>query len=323
MTNNVKILAIDFGNSTICVVYMDSNGEKKRFYIPSTYTDVVNSLTTQNVVEIDNMKIQFAPMVGGKELRSGDKTKRIHMRHQVLLAAYKAFGPGKHYIKLSTGLPLIDFKNEDKKSAFKAMFDSAEFTEFKGMVDGYEVSVNLGKRTVINGECLSAIKGLAQKIPNDLYGTIVYDVGMETTEALVAKWQDGKLKVSNPVNSDLALSSVYQGVFEEAKTLGAVASMTELDKFVNAEATSIRAENGEFDLSNSLKSKIAECGAIIKDINNQFDFPTNNMSKIFLGGGSNILLNIIEGKSKIHHHIQLDKEDRYYANVEGYYLAAK
>lgn len=323
MSNNLKVVAIDFGNSTICVVYVNDKGEKKRFYIDSTYTDVVNSLTSQNVVEVDGIKIQFQPMVGGKELRAADKTKRLHMKHQVLLAVYKAYGEGKHYITLSTGLPLIDYKNEQKKAAFKAMFDSAEFTEIKGIVDGHEVSVNLGKRTIVNGECLSAVKGLAKKIPVDLYGTIIYDVGMETTEALVAKWEDGKLRVSNPVNSDYALSSVYQGLFEEAKTVGAVSSMAELDKFVNANATKLRSEKGEYDLEKRLNAKVSECAVILKDINNQFNFPTNNMSKIFIGGGSNILLKIIEGKANIAHHIQLDKEDRYYANAEGYYLAAK
>lgn len=321
--NNIKILAVDFGNSTICVVHVNEKGEKQRFFIRSTYTDVVNSLTSENVVEVDGVKIQLAPLNGGKELRSQDKTKRIHMKHQVLLAVYKAFGAGRHYVILSTGLPLIDYKNVEKRNAFKAMFDSAEFSDFKGVVDGQEVSVNLGKRTIVNGEGAAAIKGLAKHIPQDLYGTIVYDIGMETTEALVAKWVDGKLKVSNPVDSDYALSSIYQGVFEEAKNVGAVASMAELDKFVNAGATTIRAEKGEFELEKSLRSKVGECSTIIKDINNQFDFSTNTMSKIFIGGGSNVLLKIIEGKANIAHHIQLDKQERYYANAEGYYLAVK
>lgn len=322
-TNNLKTIAIDFGNSTICVVYIDEKGEKKHFYITSTYTDVVNSLTRGNVVEVDGVKIQLAPSYGGKELRAQDKTKRAHLKHQILLAVFKAFGPGRHYITLSTGLPLIDYKNESKRAEFKNMFDSAGFSEFKGMVDGQEVTVNLGKRTLVNGEGLEAVRSLVKYIPRDLYGTIIYDIGMETTEAFVVKWTETGVEVTNPVNSDYALASIYQSIFEEAKTVGAVTSMTELDKFITANVETIRSEKGEFELRKSLKSKINECSAIIKDINNQFDFSTLNMSKIFIGGGSNIFLQIVEGKADISHHISISKEERYYANAEGYFLAAK
>ena len=310
MKNTVKKLAIDMGNSTICVAAV-VNGEVKKDYINSIYTKDT-ALVSGDVIETGNVKLALG--AGRITLTNVDKTNREYLEHQILWSAYTMFGEGKHYINLATGLPISAYKA--KKVEYEE--ELKKINNIKGKVNGNEIEVHITDLKVL-AEGHSSIRSLSKYI-NKSNTTLIIDIGMKTTDVLLIEWDGKKFVIHKYDTINIALYDIYTVLQNEIAAQGVEVSIEEIDRKFKSDKPIIRTEKGDFDLKKRLVDTKDVCLNIFKDIENKFG-KTILHDKVLTGGGAEKLIKALDGKIK--NSVNIPDEMRYYSNVVGYLLSIK
>lgn len=316
-SSDVEIkLGLDFGNSTMCVAgNIDDNIITKN--IASTFTNVSN-YSSKNVVSCEGISIQLGEKVGS-EFKSLDKTKRVYLKHQILWAVYNIYGPSErtYQLTLGVGLPVSDYGDSKKREDFGKLLMS--FGTFDGEVDGHIIKVHI-KRIEVNAEGIGSIRALLEYIPNNGYTTLIQDIGFVTTDVIQVDSEEGSLSVRKPITISKGISFIYETLYNELVELEAVSSMMELDYYVRNGYTELRTKNSEpYPLYEKLMNRAEDCATIMNDVSNLIGVKTTTFNKIFIGGGSVLLFQII-GDEWVKNHIEIDDDTRYNSNAVGYYL---
>ncbi len=314
-------IGLDLGNNTTCAVTNIDNTFHYQ-YIASTYR-VAPAFVDENIIDINGEKIQLGHK-NGDELTNIDKTNRLYIKHQILWAIDSLFKTDTTYketqfeLDLGVGLPIADFIDNDKCSAYETMLNNIK--NIVGLVNGREISVYINKIKVF-AEGHSAIRPLLDVIPNNDYATVIHDIGFLTTDVIVLEVENSKYKIRKPITINKGINYLYEDIFNQVSKLECVSSKTELDYYIRKNHTSLRTKNNDvYDLEANLMKKQNECVSIINDISNQLGFKITTCNKIFIGGGSVLLFKIL-GTNWVKNHIELDDNTRYSANAKGYYLS--
>lgn len=316
--NCIKI-GLDLGNNTICAV-TSIDGEYMYEYIPSTYQQVTD-FSSKNIVSVKGTKIELGHK-NGHELTNIDKTNRLYIEHQILWAINSLFknkSKKNFELELAVGLPISDFIDKDKRNKYQECLNNIK--EIKGSVDDRDLSIEI-KRVLILAEGHSAIKSLIKEIPKNGYSTVIHDIGFLTTDVIVVDIEDnGDILVRKPISIGKGISYLYEAIYEEAFKLECISSKSELDYYIRKGYSTIRAKNNKnYMLDEALMKRRDECKSIMNDISNHLGFKTSSCNKIFVGGGSVLLLKIL-GEDWISNHISINDNTRYSANAKGYYLS--
>lgn len=316
-TSNLDIkLGLDFGNSSLCVAGSLNNTIITK-NISSTFTNVTN-YSSKNVVSCDDISIQLGEKIGS-EFTSLDKTKRVYLKHQILWAVNSIYGPSEQTYKLSIGLglPIGDYGDTPKRNAFEKLI--LGFGTFEGTVDGRVIRISI-KRVDINAEGIGSIRALLDHIPDNGYTTLIQDIGFVTTDVIQVDVKGDSISVKKPITINKGISFIYETLYNELIELEAITSMMELDYYVRNDYKELRTKNNElYPLREKLMNRAEDCATIINDISNLVGVKTTTFNKIFIGGGSVLLFEII-GDSWVKNHIKLDDNTRYNSNAIGYYL---
>lgn len=311
-----KNLTSDFGNCTLSYVGEAANNTYTTGCIDSTYSTAVTTDNT-NVVTCNNVTIQLGAR-GSKalEFTNVNKVEREYLEHQILWCVYKAFGSGNHHIKFGTGMPLVDYLNIKKQNEFMAKLKS--LGTISGEVEGRPVTATIIPDSIqLFGECHAALKSIAHLLSKE-YANLIVDIGLKTTDITIYEWVGDRFQSRNNITIPTALDSILTPIQAELELQGAFYKLTEINRMIAEKRYIVRTEQGDYDLQSALKNRFTECVNIIKEIENRVG-KTLNMNKCFIGGGSEIFLDIV-GPNRISNNIHLSAELRYYANVLGYYF---
>ncbi len=315
--NCIKV-GLDLGNNTICAV-TSIDGEYAYEYIPSTYQQVTD-FSSKNIVSVKDTKIELGHK-NGHELTNINKTNRLYIEHQILWAVNSLFKNKSKKIfelELAVGLPISDFMDKDKRNKYQDYLNNIK--EIKGSVDEKELTIEI-KRVLVLAEGHSAIKSLIKEIPRNGYSTVIHDIGFLTTDVIVVDIENNDILVRKPISISKGISYLYDSIYEEALKLECVSSKSELDYYIKRKFDTIRGKNDKnYMLDEALMKRRDECKSIMNDISNHLGFKTSSCNKIFIGGGSVLLLKIL-GEDWISNHIAVNDNTRYSANAKGYYLS--
>lgn len=316
-----KKMSIDLGNNTIVVIAM-VNGELKTYNIESTYTTQIGT-ETQNVVEYNSVVLQLgARDRKAKEFAGVTKAEREYLEHQILWSCYKAFGPGIHHLELATGLPITEALDKRNKLAFMERLQ--KLNTICGKVEGNDITVTIiPEKIQLFLEGHGSLRAIYPYLSKD-FSNLIIDIGMMTTDILIYEWIPGENRFSslNPISLPLALSSILDPIKVDLERKGEQYSLSYLSRLIKEERYIVRTQNyGEVDLRLALKDRLSECINILKAIESAVGSKTTNYNKVMIGGGSEILLNILKDNGKqINYVTEIPATKKYSANAEGYYL---
>ena len=316
-----KKMSIDLGNNTIVAVAM-VNGKLKTCDIESTYTTQIGT-ETQNVVEYNSVVLQLgARDRKAKEFAGVTKAEREYLEHQILWACYKAFGPGVHHLELATGLPITE--GLDKKNKLAFMERLQKLNTICGKVEGKDITVTvIPEKIQLFLEGHGSLRAIYPYLSKD-FSNLIIDIGMMTTDILIYEWIPAENRFSSltPISLSLALSSILDPIKVDLERKGEQYSLSYLSRLIREKRYIVRTQNyGDVDLRLALKDRLPECINILKSIESAIGSKTTNYNKVMIGGGSEILLNILKDNDKqINYVTEIPATKKYSANAEGYYL---
>ena len=316
-------LAIDFGNSYLNIAGENSRGEIIRSSIKSVYDDNVVSATGKNVIQVDGEKaIQIG--TGNKTFNTSVKVNRIHLKEQLLLAAYKTFGASSntHYLSLACGVPLEQYKTRPEDiQAFKN--DLNALGTIQGTVEGKVISVNVTSCEVF-AECYGAIGMMEEVFEKQDGDYILIDIGMHTTDVVNVKIEDGvPVGITQSGTVYTALETLYSELVAIVKARTGIAELSiyKIDDILKQANPVIQGIKGKVNVQEVLETELKNVALeLINELNNSFgEIYHNNL--IFLGGGASKYLAAL-GQEKIEQLLfnlkEIPQDLQYYSNVLGY-----
>ena len=292
-------LGLDLGNSTNKIVG-EIEGEQKFKQVQALAT--ADSQDKLNVVDIDGEIIHFGV---GYPLYETDKTKRKYLAHQILLAAYKIYGPGPHEIKLGLTLPITLYKLAGE--AYKKQVEA--LGEIKGVVNGIKVSVKLEKVNV-KPEGLSAFYALQPQIKKQ--PTLLMDMGGGTTDILVLNVAEGKWQLENTIQ-------INKGGIELLEKISkSIYNVT--GEMFTAQQLERRLLEGDTIGHVAISDHFEAASDIVDEINREIHTKCNDMAYrniICIGGGA-FIYNKIAGLNNLQ--VITDDKQLIYSNAMGSFL---
>lgn len=319
MANGTQRLAIDFGNSYINVVGEDKKGVIKKDCIPSTFGELQNTkIVKKNTVKFGDTLIQLGKN-GGEELSNVRKIERQHLEHQILWAAYAIMGAGDHYVRLATGLPLMDYTSDTgSKEEFQKHLESMK--SIAGEVNEQKVTVNIVSPVEVCPEGYSAVDVLIDLLAQDKR-TLIIDVGMKTTDYALVEYNEEE-DIFEPIAYNTVrngLDSIYAPVISKLANLGETYTATEIDALYHKNRTITLRDKSEFNVVEEVLKSVQPCKSILKAIENDKSIgDITRYAKAFVGGGAKALEDIMS-TDDLTNVIEVSEDLKYYANALGYF----
>lgn len=321
MANTLRKLAIDFGNSYINVVGEDKKGVIRKACIPSTFGEIQNTkIVKKNVVKFGDLILQLGKS-GGDEFTNVKKAEREYLEHQILWAAYSTLGAGEHYVKLASGLPLMDYTNDaGDKEEFQHHLETLRC--IAGEVNEEKISVNIVSPVNIGPEGYSAVDVLVDILPKDKK-TLVMDIGMKSSDYALVEFNEEE-GIFEPIAYGTVrkgLDSIYAPVLEKLKNKGVTIKATELDALYRKGNTITLGDKSEFEVVEHVLKTVPQCKSILKEISNDPAIgDLTPYAKALVGGGAKALEDIMSTDS-FTNVLSITEELKYYANALGYFEA--
>ena len=309
-----KKLTIDFGN---CVLAYASiiDGLTKTGNVYSTYTTTINS-DLENVIECNGTTIKLdARDVKATELANTNKSRREHLEHQILLAAYKTFGTGSHHVELGTGMPISDILNQKNREEFLQRLKG--IGTISGIVEGQQITVTIIPEKVKLFVESHATQSVLSKYFSRAFGNLVIDCGLKTTDVTLFDWDPNKGSYVATKTFSIAqgLETILTPIQNELDRMGVKYKLTYLDRRIREQKYIVRTEQGDYNLYEALMKRQNECIAILTAVKNELG-SIEDTNKFMLGGGSELILKITPGILRDNQPLETDV--RYKANVLGY-----
>lgn len=309
----LRRVAVDLGNLYIKGVVRDQKTGKV------IKKKISNKITTE--VDIKNSKTRKLQR-GGNTYYIGTgnlnnnilKHTRQHILDQILVMISELIDDEFAKVSVALGLPPAQLNNESFRRSFLNEIPIGEEIEFR-VDDSYRKVVIESVKTYYEG--YSAFYNLINVGEYD-DNLLVIDVGGGTIDCCSYKY-DIDDETHNPVRTHTVEKGAINLIEELRqyinKKIDGNVSFEDIDDCIRAERETFKYRNVEYKISDYINSIETTVDNIMNNIDNKYE-GLDKYQIVFVGGAAKLFK--IHASKKVANEFELNEDQRFYANAEGY-----